>query len=111
MQLELLTQLGLAGALCAYIWNDAKRRNEKTEAKVEALKDTIQIIEKDVQGVKDIQGNKLDALSADFKEFKHDINDKLEALRVMVHKDKNEQVQTHAVLSLLLEYLTKDEKK
>ncbi len=109
MELEILTQLGLVCGLATYIWNDAKRRNEKTEAKVEALKDTIQIIEKDVQGVKDIQGNKLDALSADFKEFKHEINDKLESLRQMFHKDKDEQVQTHAVLSLILKHLENKE--
>ncbi len=29
----------------------------------------------------------------------------------MVHKDKNEQQQTHAELTLLLEQLTKDEPK
>lgn len=104
MELEILTQIGLVCGLATYIWNDAKKRNEKTEFKVE-------VIEKRVQKIEDIQGNKLDNLSAEFKEFKHDINDKLESLRVMVHKDKNEQVQTHAVLSLLLEHLTKEDKK
>ena len=104
MELEILTQIGLVCGLATYIWNDAKKRNEKTEFKVD-------IMEKRVQKIEDIQGNKLDNLSAEFKEFKHDINDKLESLRLMVHKDKNEQVQTQAVLSLLLEHLTKDEPK
>ena len=104
MELEILTQIGLVCGLATYIWNDAKKRNEKTEFKVD-------IMEKRVQKIEDIQGNKLDNLSAEFKEFKHDINDKLESLRLMVHKDKNEQIQTHAVLTLLLEHLTKDEPK
>ena len=104
MELEILTQIGLVCGLATYIWNDAKKRNEKTEFKVD-------IMEKRVQKIEDIQGNKLDNLSAEFKEFKHDINDKLESLRLMVHKDKNEQGQTQAVLSLLLEHLTKDEPK
>ena len=68
IDLEILTQLGLAGGLLTYIWNDAKKRNEKTEIKVEVL-------EKRVQKIEDIQGNKLDALSSEFKEFKHDINE------------------------------------
>lgn len=104
MELEVLTQIGLVCGLATYIWNDAKKRNEKTEFKVD-------LIEKRVQKIEDIQGNKLDNLTSDFKEFKHDINEKLESLRQMVHKDKNEQQQTHAVLSLLLEHLTKDEPK
>ena len=101
MQLELLTQLSLAAALCGYIWNDAKKRNDKTEMKVE-------ILEKRVQKIEDIQGNKLDNLSSDFKEFKHDVNEKLEALRVMIHKEKNIEQQTHSVLKLLLEKLSKE---
>ena len=103
IDLEILTQLGLAGGLLTYIWNDAKKRNDKTEMKVDAL-------EKRVQKIEDIQGNKLDNLSADFKEFKHDINEKLEALKVMVHKEKNQEQQTQSVLKLLLEHLTKDER-
>ena len=102
MELEILTQIGLVCGLATYIWNDAKKRNEKTEFKVD-------IMEKRVQKIEDIQGNKLDNLSAEFKEFKHDINDKLESLRLMVHKDKNEQVQTHAVLSLILKHLENKE--
>ena len=101
MQLELLTQLSLAAALCGYIWNDSKKRNDKTEMKVE-------ILEKRVQKIEDIQGNKLDNLSSDFKEFKHDVNEKLEALRVMIHKEKNIEQQTHSVLKLLLEKLSKE---
>ena len=102
MELEILTQIGLVCGLATYIWNDAKKRNDKTEYKVE-------VIEKRVQKIEDIQGNKLDNLSAEFKEFKHDINDKLESLRQMFHKDKNEQVQTHAVLSLILKHLENKE--
>ena len=102
MELEILTQIGLVCGLATYIWNDAKKRNEKTEFKVDVLENRVQKIE-------DIQGNKLDNLSAEFKEFKHDINDKLESLRQMFHKDKNEQVQTHAVLSLILKHLENKE--
>jgi hypothetical protein len=98
IDLEILTQLGLAGGLLTYIWNDAKKRNEKTEIKVE-------ILERRVQKIEDIQGNKLDALSSDFKEFKHDVNEKLEALKVMVHKEKNVENQMNTVLSLLLKEL------
>ena len=98
IDLEILTQLGLAGGLLTYIWNDAKKRNEKTEIKVE-------ILERRVQKIEDIQGNKLDALSSDFKEFKHDVNEKLEALKVMVHKEKNVENQMNTVLTLLLKEL------
>ena len=101
MNLEILTQITLVFGLAAYIWNDAKVRNEKTCVKVEEL-------ERRVQKIEDIQGNKLDNLSADFKEFKHDVNEKLEALKTMVHKEKNQEMQTQNVLKLLLDHLTKD---
>ena len=101
MNLEILTQITLVFGLAAYIWNDAKVRNEKTCVKVEDL-------EKRVQKIEDVQGNKLDALSADFKEFKHDVNEKLESLKTMVHKDKNQMQQTETVLKLLLDHLTKE---
>jgi hypothetical protein len=100
IDLEILTQLGLAGGLLTYIWNDAKKRNDKTEIKVELL-------ERRVQKIEDIQGNKLDALSSDFKEFKHDVSEKLEALRIMVHKEKNVENQMNTVLTLLLKELEK----
>ena len=95
IDLEILTQLGLAGGLLTYIWNDAKKRNDKTEIKVELL-------ERRVQKIEDIQGNKLDALSSDFKEFKHDVNEKLEALKEMVHKNRNLENQMSAMLSILV---------
>ena len=95
IDLEILTQLGLAGGLLTYIWNDSKKRNDKTEIKVELL-------ERRVQKIEDIQGNKLDALSSDFKEFKHDVNEKLEALRVALHKEKNMEGQLNQTLTLLL---------
>jgi hypothetical protein len=65
----------------------------------------VEILERRVQKIEDIQGNKLDALSSDFKEFKHDVNEKLEALKVMVHKEKNVENQMNTVLSLLLKEL------
>ena len=114
MDIEILTQLGLAGALCAYIWNDAKKRNEKTEVKLEVLSAKVEILDKKVQKVEDIQGSKLDVqaskiddLSTDLKEFKHDVSEKLEALRVMIHKEKNVEQQTNSVLNLVLKELEK----
>jgi hypothetical protein len=101
IDLEILTQLGLAGGLLTYIWNDAKKRNEKTEIKVEVL-------EKRVQKIEDIQGNKLDALSSEFKEFKHDINEKLETLKEMVHKNRNLENQMNTMLSILVKRHEKD---
>ena len=100
MNIEILTQITLVFGLAAYIWNDAKVRNEKTCLKVDEL-------EKRVQKIEDVQGNKLDNLSNDFKEFKHDVNEKLEALKSMVHRDKNQSAQTETVLKLLLDHLTK----
>lgn len=101
MNIEILTQITLVFGLAAYIWNDAKVRNEKTCVKVDEL-------ERRVQKIEDVQGNKLDALSSDFKEFKHDVNEKLEALKTMVHKEKNQEMQTQNVLKLLLDHLTKE---
>lgn len=100
MNIEILTQITLVFGLAAYIWNDAKVRNEKTCVKVEEL-------EKRVQKIEDVQGNKLDALSSDFKEFKHDINEKLEALRVTLHREKNMENQLNNTLTLLLRELEK----
>ena len=114
MEINLLTQIGVTISLLAYIWNDAKKRNEKTEAKVEMLKEKTEALDKRAQKIEDIQGskldvqnNKIDTLAADFKEFKHDVNDKLDALTVMVHKDKNMEGQLNQTLGLLLKQLTK----
>jgi hypothetical protein len=107
MELEILTQLGLVCGLATYIWNDAKKRNEKTEFKVDVLEKKVQKIE-DIQGTKlDAQGLKIDSLSAEFKEFKSDINDKLEALRVALHKEENMENQLNTTLTLLLRELEK----
>ena len=100
MNLEILTQISLVFGLAAYIWNDAKVRNEKTCLKVDEL-------EKRVQKIEDVQGNKLDALAADFKEFKTDVNDKLEAVRLALHKEKNMENQLNTTLTLLLRELEK----
>ena len=37
MELEILTQIGLVCGLATYIWNDAKKRNDKTEFKVDIM--------------------------------------------------------------------------
>ena len=100
MNLEILTQITLVFGLAAYIWNDAKVRNEKTCLKVDEL-------EKRVQKIEDVQGNKLDNLSNDFKEFKHDVSEKLEALRVVMHREKNMENQLNNTLTLLLRELEK----
>lgn len=107
MEIEVITQLGIAGALCVYIWNDAKKRNEKTETKVEVSKEKIDLLEKRVQKIEDVQGNQLDTLTKDLKEFKYDVNSKLDALKVMIHKDKNMEGQLNTTLGLLLKELTK----
>lgn len=107
MEFELITQLGLATTLAAYIWNDAKKRNEKTETKVENLDLKCEIIEKRVQKVEDIQGSKIDMLTNDFKEFKHDISQKLDALTHMVHRDINQENALNKTLGLLLKELQK----
>ena len=107
LDLEFLTQLGLAAGLLTYIWNDAKKRNEKTELKVEILEKRVQKIE-DIQGTKlDLQGKKIDDLSHEFKEFKDDINQKLEALSIALHKEKNVENQLNTTLTLLLRELEK----
>ena len=100
MNIEILTQITLVFGLAAYIWNDAKVRNEKTCLKVDEL-------EKRVQKIEDVQGNKLDNLSNDFKEFKHDVSEKLEALRVVMHREKNMENQLNNTLTLLLRELEK----
>ena len=100
MNIEILTQISLVFGLAAYIWNDAKVRNEKTCLKVDEL-------EKRVQKIEDVQGNKLDNLSNDFKEFKHDVSEKLEALRVVMHREKNMENQLNNTLTLLLRELEK----
>ena len=108
MELEILTQIGLVCGLATYIWNDAKKRNEKTEFKVDVLEKKVQKIE-DIQGTKlDAQGLKIDSLSAEFKEFKSDINDKLEALRVALHKEENMENQLNTTLTLLLRDIPKE---
>jgi hypothetical protein len=109
IDLEILTQLGLAGGLLTYIWNDAKKRNENTEIKVEVLSTKVELLDKrlqkteDIQGTKlDIQADKIDEFSSDLKEFKHDVNEKLEALRVALHKEKNMEGQLNQTLTLIL---------
>jgi exosome complex RNA-binding protein Rrp4 len=101
MNLEILTQISLVLGLAGYIWNDAKVRNEKTALKVDNL-------EKRVQKIEDIQGNKLDSLSGEFKEFKKDISQKIDGLTEMIHKDKNMEGQLNQTLSLLLKELQRE---
>jgi hypothetical protein len=102
--LEIFTQLSVTFGLGAYIWNDSKKRAEKTESKVEVL-------EKRCQKIEDIQGNKLDNLSADFKEFKHDVTAKLDVLTTMIHKEKNQEGALNQTLTLLLKELERRDER
>jgi hypothetical protein len=63
--------------------------------------------EKRIQRIEDVQGSKIDTLTQDLKDFKHDVSQKLDALYVMVHKDKNVEDQLNKTLNLLLKELTK----
>ena len=74
------------------------------------LFDKVSDHEKRIQKIEDIQGNKLDVLSLEFKEFKHDINEKLETLKDMVHKNRNLENQMSTMLSILVKRHARDTK-
>lgn len=69
----------------------------------------VQDHEKRIQRIEDVQGNKIDQLAIDLKEFKVEITQKIEALTNMVHKDKNQEQQLNTTLRLFLERLTNED--
>ena len=60
-----------------------------------------------VQRVEDIQGTKLDNLSADFKEFQKEMKHDLGALKTALHREKNAENQLNTTLTLVLKELEK----
>jgi adenylosuccinate synthase len=90
--------------LVSWIGNREIKQNDifKAETKAKLETHTTQI-----QTINNIQGTKLDAMSTEFKEFKHDISSKLDALTAMVHKEKNQENILNTTLGFLLKELEK----
>lgn len=67
--------------------------------------------EKRIQRIEDVQGHKIDQLSEDFKQFKIEVDNKLEAILGMIHKEKNVEGQINQTLNLLLKHLESHDKE
>ena len=87
-------------ALIGVIYYFQTTRTAKLEVKVEAHEIRIQKQE-------DIGGSEMSNLKENFNEFKKEILGKIDALTIMVHKDKNVENQINQTLTLLLKELEK----
>lgn len=75
------------------------------------LFDKVQDHEKRIQKIEDVQGTKLDNISSELKDFKHDVASKLDALTNMIHKEKNQENVLNNTLTLLLKELEKRDER
>jgi len=100
MQIEyILLIIAAVGALVSVIFNNLQSR-------VKDLERGKQTAEQRIQKIEDVQGNKLDNMSLELKEFQVEVRLKLEALTVMVHREVNQENQLNITLGLLLKKLS-----
>ena len=100
MQIEyVLLIIAAVGALVSVIFNNLQGRVKELERGTQS--DGVRI-----QKIEDVQGNKLDNMSLELKEFQVEVRLKLEALAAMIHRDTNQEQQLNSTLSLLLKRLT-----
>ena len=97
----IIVLIGFVCALVAIIFTNLSSRIKDLEMRCVTHESRIQKIE-------DIQGNKIDLLTTELKEFQIEVRHKFEALTDMVHRGVNQEGAMNKTLELLLKKLNED---